>query len=102
MKTLSKWSDLPEFDSEADEAAFWAQYQLDPHLIKSSLHNPDSRESTTVTLRFDPRMLSKIKRIAKGRYLNYQSMVKQWLAERIEEEQARGQVVNDQLKEEKE
>ena len=32
-------------------------------------------------------MLSRIKRIARGRYLNYQSMVKQWLAERIEEEQ---------------
>lgn len=87
MKTLSSWSDLPSFKSEKEEAEFWAEHELDPHLIKGSLHNPDSRESTTVTLRFDPRMLSKIKRIARGRYLNYQSMVKQWLAERIEEEQ---------------
>jgi hypothetical protein len=32
-------------------------------------------------------MLARIKRLARSRYLNYQSMMKQWLAERIEEEQ---------------
>jgi hypothetical protein len=31
-------------------------------------------------------MLSRIKRIARTRFLNYQSMMKQWLAERLEEE----------------
>jgi hypothetical protein len=31
-------------------------------------------------------MLSRIKRLARHRYLNYQSMIKQWLAERLEEE----------------
>jgi len=56
-------------------------------LSMSSTHQPDSRESTTITLRFDPRMLARIKRLARSRYLNYQSMMKQWLAERIEEEQ---------------
>jgi len=40
----------------------------------------------TVTLRFDPKMLARIKRIARTRYLNYQSMIKQWLGERLEKE----------------
>ena len=31
-------------------------------------------------------MLARIKRIARSRYLNYQSMIKQWLSERIEKE----------------
>ena len=87
MKTVTSWADIPDFQNEEQEAEFWSAHQLDPYLIKGSLHNPDSRESTTVTLRFDPRMLSRIKRIARGRYLNYQSMLKQWLAERIEQEQ---------------
>ena len=39
-----------------------------------------------LTLRFDPRMLSRIKRVARRRYLNYQSMIKQWLSERMENE----------------
>ena len=82
---------MPSFADEQAEADFWAEHQLDPHLIRGSVHNLDSKESTTITLRFDPRMLSKIKRIAKGRYLNYQSMMKQWLAERIEDEQNRHQ-----------
>ncbi len=91
MKTISSWSEVPSFVDEQAEADFWAEHQLDPHLIRGSVHNLDSKESTTITLRFDPRMLSKIKRIAKGRYLNYQSMMKQWLAERIEDEQNRHQ-----------
>jgi len=37
-------------------------------------------------LRMDPRMLSRIKRLARSRFLNYQSMIKQWLSERMEKE----------------
>ena len=43
-------------------------------------------ESVTITLRMDPRMLGRIKRVARERYLNYQSMIKQWLSERMEKE----------------
>ena len=46
----------------------------------------EANESVTITLRMDPRMLSRIKRIARSRYLNYQSMIKQWLSERLETE----------------
>jgi hypothetical protein len=31
-------------------------------------------------------MLARIKRMARSRYLNYQSMIKQWLSERMERE----------------
>ena len=46
----------------------------------------ESSESVTITLRIDPRMLARIKRLARSRYLNYQSMIKQWLSERMEDE----------------
>ncbi|RYD38950.1 MAG: hypothetical protein EOP85_16755 [Verrucomicrobiaceae bacterium] len=86
MNAISRWSDIPEFADEAAEARFWETHELDGRLMAASVHEADSRESTTITLRFDPRMLSRIKRIARSRYLNYQSMMKQWLAERLEEE----------------
>ena len=54
--------------------------------MNASLLKVDSRESTTITLRFDPRLLARIKRLARSRYLNYQSMMKQWLSERLEKE----------------
>ncbi len=86
MKTITNWDDIPAFDEEEDEARFWLEHELDGRLMAGSIHQPDSRESTTITLRFDPRMLSRIKRIARSRFLNYQSMMKQWLAERLEDE----------------
>ena len=86
MQPISRWSDIPAFDDEEAEARFWETHELDARLMAGSIHEPDSRESTTITLRFDPRMLSRIKRIARSRFLNYQSMMKQWLAERLEDE----------------
>jgi predicted DNA binding CopG/RHH family protein len=86
MQPISRWSDIPAFEDEEAEARFWETHELDARLMAGSIHEPDSRESTTITLRFDPRMLSRIKRIARSRFLNYQSMMKQWLAERLEDE----------------
>ena len=86
LKPIRAWKDVPAFDSEEAEGKFWATHQLDPRLMQASIHRADVRESTTITLRFDPRMLSRIKRVARRRYLNYQSMIKQWLSERMEQE----------------
>ena len=86
MQPVSRWNDIPDFADEAEEARFWQTHELDSRLMATSVHEANSRESTTITLRFDPRMLSRIKRIARSRFLNYQSMIKQWLAERLEDE----------------
>jgi predicted DNA binding CopG/RHH family protein len=86
MNAVTRWTDIPDFHDEAAEARYWESHELDGRLMATSVHEADSRESTTITLRFDPRMLSRIKRIARSRFLNYQSMMKQWLAERLEEE----------------
>jgi predicted DNA binding CopG/RHH family protein len=86
---ITSWSQIPTFRDEQEEAGFWTEHELDARLMATSVHEPDTRESTTITLRFDPRMLSRIKRMARSRFLNYQSMMKQWLAERMEEETRR-------------
>jgi len=86
MNKITDWRSIPQFESEEEEAAFWMQHHIDARLMSAALHRPDVRESTTITLRFDPRMLARIKRLARSRYLNYQSMIKQWLSERLESE----------------
>jgi predicted DNA binding CopG/RHH family protein len=86
MRTISSWKNVPAFEAEEDEAAYWTDTQIDGRLMSASLLKADNRDSTTITIRFDPRMLARIKRIARSRYLNYQSMLKQWLAERLEKE----------------
>lgn len=87
MQAIAKWEDVPIFDSEEAEADFWAENRPDLRLMESAVSgNSDSSESITITLRMDPRMLARIKRLARSRYLNYQSMIKQWLSERMEQE----------------
>ena len=87
MNAFSNWDDVPLFDNEQAEAAFWADNRPDLRLMESAVvAGTELSESVTITLRIDPRMLARIKRLARSRYLNYQSMIKQWLSERMEEE----------------
>jgi predicted DNA binding CopG/RHH family protein len=86
VNIIERWNQIPEFEDDKVEAAFWSGHSLDPRLMNASIQRQTVRESTTITLRFDPQMLSRIKRLARHRYLNYQSMIKQWLSERLEEE----------------
>ena len=87
MHAITKWEDVPLFDRDEAEAAFWAENRPDLRLMENSVaSSSESSESVTITLRIDPRMLARIKRLARSRYLNYQSMIKQWLSERMEEE----------------
>ena len=87
MNTLSNWDDVPLFDSEQAEAAFWADNRPDLRLMEAAVAaGSELSESVTITLRMDPRMLARIKKLARSRFLNYQSMMKQWLSERMEGE----------------
>ena len=87
LQTIQSWDDVPLFDSEQAEADFWAENQVDLRLMElSATASSEQSESVTTTLRMDPRMLSRIKRLARSRFLNYQSMIKQWLSERMEKE----------------
>ena len=87
MTAITNWDDVPMFDREESEAAFWAENQIDVRLMESAVAaSSEISDSVTITLRIDPRMLARIKRVARSRYLNYQSMIKQWLSERMEQE----------------
>lgn len=87
MQTIANWEDVPLFDSEEAEADFWSENRPDLRLMEAAVAGgAEVSESVTITLRMDPRMLARIKRLARSRFLNYQSMIKQWLSERMEGE----------------
>ncbi len=87
MQTIANWEEVPIFDREEAEADFWAENRPDLRLMETAVSGSmEVSESVTITLRIDPRMLARIKRLARSRYLNYQSMIKQWLSERMEQE----------------
>jgi predicted DNA binding CopG/RHH family protein len=87
MNAVTSWEEVPLFDSEEAEASFWLESGIDVRLMDGAVAaGAEVSESITITLRIDPRMLARIKRLARSRYLNYQSMIKQWLSERMEQE----------------
>ena len=87
MNQISDWEEVPQFDGEAAEATYWASTGVAPRLMELALaQSGEGIESVTISLRMDPRMLSKIKRLARSGYLGYQSMIKQWMSERLEQE----------------
>jgi predicted DNA binding CopG/RHH family protein len=87
VNAFSTWNEVPLFDGDEAEAAFWADNRPDLRLMETSVAtSSEASESVTITLRIDPRMLARIKRLARSRFLNYQSMIKQWLSERMEQE----------------
>jgi predicted DNA binding CopG/RHH family protein len=93
MNAITDWEEVPMFDREEAEALFWAETRIEVRLMESSVAaGSELSDSITITLRMDPRMLARIKRVARSRYLNYQSMMKQWLSERMEHEMRDSQV----------
>ncbi len=87
MIQIQQWEQVPEFATDEAEAKYWSDTAIDVRLMENSVAiGSSANESVTITLRMDPRMLSRIKRLARSRFLNYQSMIKQWLSERMEHE----------------
>ena len=83
---IDGWNIARGWPLERDLFALWDN-RLELRLMESAMtSSAEISESVTITLRMDPRMLARIKRLARSRYLNYQSMIKQWLSERMEQE----------------
>ena len=81
---------IPKFKSEDAERAFWAKADATDHvdwtraerMVLSNL-KPSVK---TISLRLPESMLESLKLLANKRDVPYQSLLKQFLAERIEQE----------------
>jgi predicted DNA binding CopG/RHH family protein len=81
---------LPKFRSEAEEQAFWAEHDSTEYVDWSEARPvvlPNLRASTrTISLRLPEHMLEELKLLANKHDVPYQSLLKMFLAERIEHE----------------
>ena len=83
---------LPVFKNEDDEREFWATHDL------TDVFDPEKRRivafpnlqlaTETITLRVSSPMLEGLKALAHKRDVPYQSLMKQWLAEKLQAERA--------------
>ena len=79
---------VPTFESEAAERRFWESHDSTDHVDWSKAERvrlPNLRPSTTsISLRLPVSLLERIKVAAHKRDVPYQSLIKTWLAEKLD------------------
>jgi hypothetical protein len=95
MITIHSIDEIPAFGSEAEEVAFWATHEIADALWKRLPVVPDDELPTArprtrpVGIRFDESTLRRIKILAARRHKGYQSLLREFITERLYEEEQR-------------
>jgi len=83
-----KLKTVPDFVSEAEERAFWESHDTADYFDLSKavrVRFPNLKPTTTaISLRVPVGLLDAIKIAANKRDVPYQSLIKMWLAEKVE------------------
>jgi len=83
-----KLKPIPRFPNEAEERAFWESHDTADYFDLSKAQRvrfPNLKLSTTaISLRLPQSLLDSIKIAANRRDVPYQSLIKMWLAEKID------------------
>jgi len=86
---MSKAKKTPEFKNEAEERAFWESHDSTEFVDWKKAQPaqfPNLKPSTkTISLRLPESLLERIKIEANKRDMPYQSLIKVWLSEDVEE-----------------
>ncbi|MBF0104519.1 MAG: BrnA antitoxin family protein [Deltaproteobacteria bacterium] len=90
MKTKDKKKKIPNFKNDDEERKFWAKHDSTEYIDWSGAARtifPNLKPSTqTISLRLPKTMLEQLKLLANKKDVPYQSLLKIFLAEKIEEE----------------
>ena len=91
---MSKLKKIPTFRTEAEERAFWENHDSSDYLDWSkadTVSMPNLKPSTkTISLRLPETLLDRIKIEANKRDMPYQSLIKVWLMEDIDQGRSTG------------
>lgn len=82
-----KLEPIPNFESEAEERAFWQSHDTSDYVDWTRAQNaifPNLKPTTTsISIRLPVSLLDRIKVEANRRDVPYQSLIKTWLAEKL-------------------
>jgi predicted DNA binding CopG/RHH family protein len=97
MVQIRSWDEVPQFQSEAEEAKWWETHQLGQQVLDTFQDTPLSDEETgyrrgrtrPVAVRFDESTLRRVRVLAERRHKGYQTLLKEFIVERLYEEEKR-------------
>jgi predicted DNA binding CopG/RHH family protein len=82
-------SRLPKFANEQEEAEFWDTHDSSEFLAETELvevtfvdRRPTKQQ---ISLRLEPAVIERLKSIARSKGLGYQTMIRLWVMERLEQ-----------------
>lgn len=85
-------ADIPDFATEQEEAEFWMTHRLSDRLLEGMRPLPDEdaprpRRTRAISIRVDEGILERLQVLAEASGRPYQSLLKQFVAERVELEE---------------
>jgi predicted DNA binding CopG/RHH family protein len=99
LTVIHSMDEIPAFAGEAEEHAFWATHELSDALWEAAeplepgdLPAPRSK-TRSVAIRFDEHTLARIKSLARSRQKGYQTLLKEFVTERLYEEEKRDRLL---------
>lgn len=94
VKVVRALEDVPAFASEAEEAQFWATHSLGEEVLQQMGPLPESLIPTRprtrpVAVRLDEDVLERLRALAAKKHKGYQTLLKEFVIERLYEEEKR-------------
>jgi hypothetical protein len=99
LKTIKSWDEVPEFKSEREEHEFWGSHSLSEEMLEN-FHPPAEGElppprpktkprprKGSVSVRMENDLVNRLKTLAAVKGIGYQSLLQQFVADRVYEEE---------------
>ena len=102
LKTIKSSDEVPEFKIEREEHEFWGSHRLSEELLETFVPRskrdnlPPPRERTitrprkgSVSVRMENDLVNRLKALAAVKGIGYQTLLRQFVADRVYEEEKR-------------
>lgn len=82
-----KVTKIPKFKTYAEEAEFWDTHDVTDYLDEMKFVDveflPRQKKEETVTIRIEPKLKSRLERLARSYGINLSSLARMWIIEKL-------------------
>jgi uncharacterized protein (DUF4415 family) len=96
---VNSWDEVPDFANEDEEHEFWSTHSLGQAIldqmgpIEDGILPPPRQRTRPVAVRFDEDVLNRLREVARLKGKGYQTLLKEFVVERLYEEEKRAGLV---------
>lgn len=100
-KEIKSWDEVPSFSSEREEQTWWDEHEVSEELLETfgpvpegELPTPRERtvtrpRKTPVSVRMEEDLVNRLRTLAAVKGIGYQTLLRQFVSERVYEEEKR-------------